>query len=488
MKKLSITIASLAFISSTLFGQFRAAGRTGINVFEVPKTDLQFNGMKVTLGGDFTLGFQALNHSNLAKIYFKKNPALTNKDASLIESYDANKLVLIKPGFNAPGANLSVNVAMADGIDMKMELYLSSRHHVETWVKGGYIQFNKIPFINLDVIDNIMKFTTLKVGYMDVNYGDAHFRRSDNGSAIYNPFIENYIMDEFTTEIGAEAIVNFEGIVAVGGITTGQIQGNISAPTLGTGPNTLGINDTVTNGLRRPAVLAKIGYDKRILNEKLRIRATGSVYYTAGSTDATLFAGDRCGSHYWGVMDNTLLGATFTNENVAYTSGRYDPVFNDKITAIMGNLFLDYKIADKINIESFSTVEHTTGRGKNEATGERFARQIATDLVIRYDNFFVGGRYNAVYAQQYLAADLGNVTGVPSGAPIGTEKVTFIGQQKGMYNVNIDRIAVSAGWFITKNIMAKVEYTTQKYGGFVYNDIRHEGKFDGFIAEAVVGF
>ena len=41
---------------------------------------------------------------------------------------------------------------------------------------------------------------------MEINYGDAHFRRSDNGNAIYNPFVGNYIMDAFTTEIGGEVV------------------------------------------------------------------------------------------------------------------------------------------------------------------------------------------------------------------------------------------------------------------------------------------
>lgn len=485
MKKLSLIMILLSVVSSSVVGQFRKAGRDGINVFEMPKTETPFTSVKVRIGGDFTLGFQALEHSNVAKVYNGKNPALTN--ATFIESYDVNKLVKIKPGFNAPGANLALNVALADGVDMKMELYLSSRHHVETWVKGGFIQFNKVPFIKLDLIDNIMKYTTLKIGYMDVNYGDAHFRRTDNGNAMYNPFIENYILDEFTTEIGAEANVNINGIIAVAGITTGQIEGDVSAPTVGAGVNVAGVNDTVTDGSRRPAFLAKLGYDKRILNEKLRLRATGSLYYTAGSTEATLFAGDRCGSHYWGVMDNTLLGATFTKENVAYTSGRYNPNFGDKITAFMGNLFLDYKVTNKINIESFSTFETAKGRGKSEATGERRVSQVATDLVIRYNEFFVGGRYNVVNGQQYLAADLADIEGFQSGAPAGSPKVKFIGRAKGMYNVNIDRIAVSAGWFITKNIMAKVEYTTQKYNGFLFNEINHNGKFNGIVAEAVVG-
>lgn len=48
-----------------MFGQFRATDQTGINVFE-QKNETQFNGLKVSLGGGFTQGFQTLSHSNEA--------------------------------------------------------------------------------------------------------------------------------------------------------------------------------------------------------------------------------------------------------------------------------------------------------------------------------------------------------------------------------------------------------------------------------------
>ena len=60
------------------------------------------------------------------------------------------------------------------------------------------------------LLKSIMKYTTLRVGHFEINYGDAHFRRSDNGNSMYNPFVGNYILDAFTTEIGAEAYAALE--------------------------------------------------------------------------------------------------------------------------------------------------------------------------------------------------------------------------------------------------------------------------------------
>ncbi len=47
-----------------------------------------------------------------------------------------------------------------------------------------------------------MNYLTLKVGVMELNYGDEHFRRSDNAEVMNNAFVGNYIMDAFTTAPG----------------------------------------------------------------------------------------------------------------------------------------------------------------------------------------------------------------------------------------------------------------------------------------------
>ena len=75
-----------------------------------------------------------------------------------------------------------------------------------------------------------MEFVTLRVGHFEINYGDAHFRRTDNGNAMYNPFVGNYIMDAFTTEIGAEVYLRHKGVIAMGSITGGEVRGTVLTP------------------------------------------------------------------------------------------------------------------------------------------------------------------------------------------------------------------------------------------------------------------
>lgn len=430
MKRTLIAFAMATFVAGTAFAQFRANDKSGINDFETPKTDVKFDGVKTTIGGGFTQSFQALEHTNDA-------------DPKLVAGVDQNKLNDIVPGFNLASANLQLKTQLSDGIALNMELYLSARHHNETWVKGGFIQFDKLAFLKSDFVDNIMKYTTIKIGQTDVNFGDAHFRRTDGGNSIYNPFVENYIAEAFATEVGAEIDVNYNNIVGVVGVTNGKLNSDINA-----GVATAGASE----GKHNPAFLAKLGYDKQ-LNEDLRVRLTGSVYYTAGSYKNTLYWGDRTGSNYFGVMDYQK-GSTST----AWT-GRYNPGLSDKLTALMGNLFIKYH-----GLESFTTIESANGRTATEITGERAMNQFATDLIYRFgkcENFWVGARYNTMTA------------GVAAATP---------------YDVTINRIAAVAGWFVTKNVMAKAEYVTQDYVNFPKTSILSGGNFNGLVVNAVIGF
>lgn len=427
MKKILFSFVTVMLMSSVATAQVRAYSQDGVNEFETPKAEIEpFEKVKLKIGGNFNQSFQALSHSNTS------SPVT-----------DANTLIPIGPGFNTATANLYFDVNLAEGVYMNMALYLSSRHHNETWVKGGFIRFDKLPFLNIDLLDQVMKYTTIKVGHMEINYGDAHFRRSDNGNAMYNPFVENYILDAFTTEIGAEINVAHNGFLASASMTNGMINGRPLVL-----PEVPGISD----GKANPAFIGKVGYDNQ-LTDDLRVRLTGSIYYTSGSNSNTLYGGDRAGSHYYGVMDNALTTSTFT-------SGRLNPGFGDKVTAMMGNLFVKYG-----GLESFTTIESANGRGRTEvipADGERGANQFATELLYRFgkkENYWIGARYNVANA---LLANTDNVT--------------------------IDRIAVSAGWFVTKNLMTKLEYVTQNYNGFRATDIRNGGQFSGLALQAVVGF
>lgn len=400
---------------------WRSYDQRGVNVFETGKRDtVAYEGIKVRVGGHFTQQLQSLSHEN------KANPVLN------AGGVNTNQLIEIGAGSNLATANLNIDVELMDGVRLNLISYLSSRHHPESWVKGGYLQFDKLPFLGNP--EWFSKYLTLRVGHMEINYGDAHFRRTDNGNAMYNAFVGNYIMDAFTTEVGGDLTFQSNGFLIMGGLTGGEIQGGITTPEK-----------------RKISLLGKIGYDKQ-LSDDFRVRLTGSIYTTEGSARNTLYGGDRAGSRYYLVMENTLAS---TSAN--FTSGRINPGQTDNITATVINPFIKFK-----GLELFGNFETSKGKASNE-TVDRTWNQLGADLVYRFgtnEKFYLAGRYN-------------KVDGKLAGSGL---------------DVEIDRTQIGGGWFISRNILAKVEYVTQNYTGFAATDIRKGGKFQGLMIEGVIGF
>lgn len=436
---LGLTMGWTAWAQQPSIQYWRPYDKRGVNVFETTKDDtVVFDGLKLRLGAGFTQGYQKLNHSNgLA------TPALYEMGG----------------GFPLAQANFNIDVQLYDGINLNLVSYMSSHHHNEFWVKGGYLQIDKVGFLKSEFFDNLWKNLTLKVGHMEVNYGDAHFRRSDGGHTLWNPWIENNIMDAFTTEIGAELYWKKDGVLLMAGFTDGEIQGNISSPSQPDGAK------------RKPSLYGKVGFDKQI-NDNLRTRITSSFVTTKSSASNTLYGGDRTGSNYQYVMENapvSLTGNAF--------SGRFNPGFRDNVTAFVINPFVKYS-----GLEVFGTFEWAKGNSAFEngegaayaAEDDRKAQQTAFEALYRFgkdEQFYVGARYikvDATIAEGYTAILQGT-----------------------RYDVTIDRTSFGAGWFITRNILLKGEYVTQNYDGYNNtgaNSRFYNGKFDGFVIQGAISF
>ena len=431
---------------------FRPNSQQGINVFETTKADtVPFKGLKVNVGGNFELTYQILQQKNAD---VPSVQTLTNSTTGKTYTGDVNSLIPVTDGFDLPMANLNFDIQLADGVRLNLTSYLASRHHEDTWVKGGYIQFDKLLFLHSAVVDNIMKSVTIKIGQTDVDYGDQHFRRTDGGNTIYNPFVENYIMDEFATEMGAEFYYHCKtGLFAMGAISNGLLDETVVAPSK---------IDASTGNVNKyePAFHGKLGFDKQ-LSTDFRLRLTGSFYTVNSSNSNTLFSGDRTGSHYYNLMENQISAnaTTLSDANdYNFTSGRFSPGFSEEVHTYMGNLFLKYK-----GLEFFGTAESAKGRTIAE-TSKRKASQYAADLIYRFpegkENFWVGGRYNTVTA-------------------------TIVGNSQ---DVTINRVVGSAGWFMTKNIMAKAEFVNQNYLNYDATSILNGASFHGLVLEASIGF
>jgi hypothetical protein len=426
MKK--ILLLSLFTISIALKAQqpdiqnFRPNDKNGLNVFETDKTNkVVFDGVKVRIGGDFAMQFQGISQSN------------TN-----------NNLVDLGSDFNLPSANLNLDVQLLDGMRMHLRTYLSSRHHNDAWIKGGHLQIDKLDFIKPYFLDGLMKYTTITIGLDEFNYGDAHFRRTDNARAIFNPFVGNYIMDAFSTEAFGEVTIQHSGWLAVIGVTNGKLNQRVV------------VNDISDN---KPSFFGKVGIDKQ-LNTDLRVRLTGSWYINNGTTTGTwLYGGDRAGARYFDVL-HTVPDKDGNTEGGEF-EGRYNPRLT-KLTAIQVNPFVKFK-----GLEFFGIYE--LANGSNEFTQptadkEGAFTQLAAEVLYRFgtdEKLYLGARYNTVSGKT---------------------------RESAVNNLEITRVNVGGGWFISKNILTKIEYVNQQYTGDAWTGRFAGAEFGGVNIEAAISF
>lgn len=397
---------------------FRPINQCGLNIFETSKfnNDVPFDGFKVDWSGGFTQEVQFLKHSN--------------------DPTPPAALEHIGWGFGRASANAYMHAQLADGIRMQLSVYLSSRHHTETWVKDGYVQMDKSP-IDLGPFNVLWeRFVTLKVGHMEVNYGDAHFRRTDNGNGMYNPFVENYLIDAFATEVGAEAYLHpTENVMLMGAITGGEIRGSVQ-------------NRAQSN----LAFIWKAAYDNQV-NDDLRVRMSFSNYINNESPANTLFRGDRAGSHYWCVLE--AEGCDVVSDAF---SARVNPDFRNKVRAYQFNPFVKYR-----GLELFGVVEHAMGaRYPYDGGGSRTFNQYAVDAIYRFmdDKMYGGVRYN------YVDAHLRGYDG----------------------RVSVNRFAVGGGWFPLPYLLLKGEFVRQEHCDYPVDDRLHDAQFHGIVVQAALGF
>ncbi|MEO5568282.1 MAG: hypothetical protein ABIR92_07305 [Gemmatimonadaceae bacterium] len=390
----------------------RPMDQRGVNMYEPSKHDtVTFQGTRVVFGGAFRQDFQGLQHKNTSP----------------------TPLVGLGHGFNNAVANLNMDVQLVKGVRIAMTSYLSSRHHNETWVKDGYILVDASPIDN-KYLNEIMSHTTLKVGHFEVNYGDGHFRRTDNGSALFNPFVGNYILDAFSTEVGAEVYVHDGWWLAMAGMTNGEVKGMVTAPEK-----------------RSPAYFGKVGVDGTVIKD-LRVRLTASAISQSSSASQTLYGGDRAGSQYYSVVEPVGV-----SEATNAWSGMVRNPFGSAIQGQMFNQFIKYKGA-----EFAGQLEWARGMNATVDTEKRKISQQVVEGLYRLggrEQYYVGARYNNF-----------------DGELVAGSKA----------KVNISRYQTGGGWFVTKNLLAKGEWVNQNYGGFT--DLRKGASFKGFMFSGAVSF
>lgn len=420
-----ITLMLVAFFVSagSLFAQsftrdlqyFTNPDQRGLNQFEAPfMTEVEFDGLVVRIGGANALQFQGLTQEN-----------------------DADNLQNLESNFNLATSNLDLDVGLANGLRMHLRTYLSSQHHTETYVKGGYMQVDRLDFISEGLASDLMDHVRIKVGHMELNYGDNHFRRSDNAAAIHNPFVGNYLMDSFTTEVAGELYYYQGGFMAMFGLSNGKLNQSVEESAIKT----------------KPTVYGKLAYDQTF-DDGLRFRLSGSILRVGQSSSIYLYSGDRAGARYYDVIE----GGNFRSGRIApsFTPGRGATPAAGEMTSFMLNPFVKFG-----GLEFYGVFENATGKIETEADSRSY-NQYAAELLYRFganEDLYLGARYNFVDGET----------------------------QNG--DIEVDRFNIGGGWFLTRNVLAKFEYVTQNYDGDGYAGTDYAGaSFDGVMLEAIISF
>lgn len=423
IKHITLILVAFAMTAGSAFSQqfsrdlqyFTYPDQRGLNQFEAPfMTEVEFDGLVVRLGGSNTLQFQGLSQEN-----------------------DADNLQNLESNFNLATSNLDFDVALANGVRMHLRTYLSSEHHPEAWVKGGYLQVDRLDFIQEGFASDLMDNLRFKVGHMEMNYGDNHFRRTDNAAAIHNPFVGNYLMDSFTTEVAGEVYYYNNSFMVMIGLSNGKLNQSVEESAVKT----------------KPTVYGKVAFDKTF-EDGLRFRLSGSILNIGESSSMYLYSGDRAGSRYYDVIQ----GGNFRSGRIStdFTPGFGQPAAAGEMTSFMLNPFVKFG-----GLEFYGVFENATGKIKS-ASDSRSYNQYAAELLYRIgasEDLYLGARYNFVDGET----------------------------QNG--DIEVDRFNIGGGWFLTKNVLAKFEYVTQSYDGDGYAGTDFEGaSFDGVMLEAVISF
>lgn len=410
MKKL-LVLAMALMVSATMWAQTPNNPQFG-----TPQLDNKpFSKVKVHVGGDFAIQFQGLNQS---------------ADSSLVP---------IGKGINLPTANMNIDTYLAKGIKLHLTVYLASKHHNDTWVKGGYLILDRLP---IKGTESFMKYLTLKVGDMGINYGDAHYFRTDNASILHNPFIGNLIMDGWTTSPAAELMFRNNGWYLMAATSSGSLKQGLSSYSAKSGY-------TPQSTLKQLAFYWKAGFDKTFSND-FRLRVSLSGYNCPKNSFGTLYYGERTGTPFYLVMIRPTNSSNDVDITANPFTGRWGPGFTNKDNSYMLNVFAKYK-----GLQLFGTLENA--KGTEEFGGAEF----------NFSQYELDGQYFfGTKKSLYVAARINGVN---------NHKSQSITRFEGVF-----------GWYLTKNIVTKVAYVNQNYKNF--ENYGNNAGFHGLMVKAGISF
>lgn len=356
---------------------------------------------------------------------------------ALEQRNDSGSLPDLTSGMQAAAGNAHIFVALAEGIDVYAEFYLSSKHHLgQLYDREGWVRIDRLPrtwdFLGLN---GLFKHIDIKAGHFEVDFGNQHLTRSDNAQVQNNPLIGNYVVDPNTVEAGLEIIGRegaFNWLAGIGnGVTTEDFQPG-----------------------RRYSLHGKVWVQPadsafNIAASVYRVDQSGNPtgYPNKGSW-SEMFAGNRSGSRYSGViLGGPDAGQLLVGRGQDLTAWQIDGLVSGGAARLSG-LYGRVKDAD-IN-------------GSDPGAPEE-----------RWSYYGAEARLSMLFDQVYLA-------GRYSGASTDLYKGTAA-------DASVNRFQAGLGFWLADGMLFKVEYVRQTYSGFT-SDFIANPRFSGALIEGSVSF
>ncbi len=389
-----------------------------------------------------------LTETEKQKLYITVNTvgtaqALNHKNAFTPQGVELAK---VSPGFQNAFGNLGFTGKFGknEEITVVMDLYLSSRNHPsQTYGNEGYILLRGVPenLESLKFLKPVLDRVDIKAGHMLVDFGDAAEHRSNNAIVQKNPLIGNFVVDPNIVSIGMQ-VSSKPG-------RYGWLLG--------------GSNGTTTEDWN---VGRGFAYNAKVYVNPIEGLRTSVSYIAAdqsdnpnksgGGSQLQMFTGNRSGERYAGVLGGGQApGNVFPQAGEKFSAAQFDVTWdNDSPISLYGH----FGQTQDLDING-------TLPGTPEEKWTYYAGHVKYEIT------------PALYAAaRYSGANTSMLGGANSDG-------------------KVNRIQVGGGFWLTRNLLMKVEYVNQKYSGFsvgqvVNNNIAawREPSFSGVISEVSFSF
>ena len=358
----------------------------------------------------------------------------------------------LEPGIQTPYGQLVFLADFNREIEVYFDIFIASRPHEDT-MQGdeGFILFRRLPgpLGDCDLASAAFEMVNVKVGEFEMDFGDAHYRRSNNADVQRNPLIGNYVIDPRGTDIGFEMFsprgsLPINWLVGVGVGNTGDLQAD-------RGWQTHAKVWAETAGRLRPSI------------SFFRADHSGnSAGFPNSGSKSDLFRSNRAGGPYADILGaGNAPGQVTPGNGQLVTAGQFDLTWIGPSWEFYGHVGM---------VEDADTNGSAAG-----SPAESWFYYAGESVFYCTPRSYLAARYTGASARHLVS----------SADP--TRDVTSDGF--------VHRFQLGGGYWLHDLILAKLEYVHQFYEGFRADgsqvsgvDVWQNPRFDGVLMEVSLTF